>query len=70
MPETSPRATPLDKLWTGLGGLIPAYACLSRLKWVAQESNQVLYSIMYLTYGGVVMGVVDIEQVLRGVGSF
>jgi hypothetical protein len=24
VPETPPRATPFDKLWTGLGGLIPA----------------------------------------------
>ncbi|MFI3198300.1 MAG: hypothetical protein QX196_08270 [Methylococcaceae bacterium] len=27
VPETPPRATPFDKLRTGLGGLIPAYAC-------------------------------------------
>jgi len=25
VPETPPRATPFDKLRTGLGGLIPAY---------------------------------------------
>jgi len=27
LPETPPRATPFDKLRTGLGGLIPAYDC-------------------------------------------